>query len=339
MFIWLCFRQTTEETIKGFEAAWEHFGGVFPIVIPDNMKPIVDDADAVNPRFHDTFLEYAQSRGFEIDATRVSHPKDKPQVERAVPYVRGSFWAAEQFLGLSDAQRRAVTWCNEVAGMRVHGTTQLHPLEAFRATEAPLLLPVPELPYDVPEWAGPKVHRDFHCEVGRSLYSVPYTLVGKYLRARADSRTVKFYLSGELVKLHPRVAPGQRSTDPADFPPGKEIYATRDLDQLRRKAAVAGPAVGEYAAALLGHPLPWTKMRQVYRLLGLVKKWGAQRVEDACARALEAEAVDVGLVSRMIERARENEQGEKNDPNPTNVVPGRFSRDPSEFSTNKRAAR
>jgi len=339
MFVWLSFSQKTEEVIKGFEAAWEHFGGVFPVVVPDNMKSIVDDADAVNPRFNDTFIEYAQSRGFEIDPARVRHPKDKPKVERAVPYVRGSFWAGEQFLSLSDAQRRAAKWCNEVAGMRLHGTTQLRPGEAFRATEAPLLLGLPSSGYDVPEWADPKVHRDFHCEVLRSLYSVPYTLVGKYLRARADSKTVKFYLSGELVKFHPRVPPGQRSCDPADFPPGKEIYAMRDLDQLRKKAAVAGPAVGEYAAALLGHPLPWTKMRQVYRLLGLVKKWGPQRVEDACARALEAEVVDVGLVSRMLERAKEKEQAEKGEEAPTNVVPGRFCRDASEFSTNKRAAR
>jgi hypothetical protein len=223
--------------------------------------------------------------------------------------------------------------------MRVHGTTQLHPIEAFRATEAPLLLPLVKSPYDIPVWADPKVHRDFHCEVARSLYSVPYTLVGKYLRARADSKTVKFYLSGQLVKFHPRVAPGRRSTDPADFPPGKDIYAMRDLDQLAKKAAVAGPAIGEYAAALLGHPLPWTKMRQVYRLLGLVKKWGAERVEAACARALEAEAVDVSLVSRMIERAKEKEQGDKAEEAPSNVVPGRFSRDASEFSATKRAAR
>lgn len=339
-FIWLTFSQTTEEVINGCEAAWEYFGGIFPVVIPDNLTPVVADADPVAPRFNDTFIEYAQARGFVIDAARVRHPKDKPKVERAVPYVRGSFWAGEQFLNISDAQRRAVIWCNEAAGMRVHGTTQLHPIEAFRATEAPLLLAVPKSPYDIPLWADPKVHRDFHCEVARSLYSVPYTLVGKYLKARADSKTVKFYLSGQLVKFHPRVGPGQRSTDPADFPPGKDIYAMRDLDQLARKAAVAGPAVGEYAAALLGHPLPWTKMRQVYRLLGLVKKWGAERVEAACARALEAEAVDVSLVSRMIERAKEKEQADKADGKaPSNVVPGRFSRDASEFSAKKRTAR
>jgi putative heme degradation protein len=115
------------------------------------------------------------------------------------------------------------------------------------------------------------------------------------------------------------------------MPTGKEIYATRDVDRLQRMAAEHGEAVGRYAAALLDTPLPWTKMRQVYRLLGLVKKWGASRVDEACQRALDAEAVDVNLVSRMLERARESTEPECR-PDPV-VIQGRFARDPSEFSS------
>src|SRR4029077_14840984 len=114
-------------------------------------------------------------------------------------------------------------------------------------------------------------------------------------------------------------------------------YATRDLDRLRRMAADHGDAIGIYAAALLDTPLPWTKMRQVDRLLGLVKKWGAARVEQACRRALDAEAVDVNLVSRMLERGRE---GTETDPRPDPVVvQGRFVRHPSEFATTNQARR
>jgi hypothetical protein len=63
--------------------------------------------------------------------------------------------------------------------------------------------------------------------------------------------------------------------------------------------------VGAYATAVLDTPLPWTRMRHVYRLLGLVRRYGAPRVEEACRRALDAEAIDVGPVSRMLERATE----------------------------------
>lgn len=70
-------------------------------------------------------------------------------------------------------------------------------------------------------------------------------------------------------------------------------------------AAGHGAAIGAYAAVILDDPLPWRKMRQVYALLGLVKKWGAQRVEAACAKAADAEAFNVGLIGRMLEGGTE----------------------------------
>ena len=102
-------------------------------------------------------------------------------------------------------------------------------------------------------------------------------------------------------------------------------------------AADHGEAIGIYASALLDTPLPWTKMRQVYRLLGLVKKWGSTRVEQACQRALDAEAVDVNLISRMLERGREATEPDTR-PEPV-VIQGRFARDPSEFATANEAGR
>ena len=77
----------------------------------------------------------------------------------------------------------------------------------------------------------------------------------------------------------------------------------RDLNALQRKAAAHGTHVGTYATAVLEQrPLPWTKMRQVYRLLGLVRRHGAEAVEDACRRALDAEVIDVGLIERILTR-------------------------------------
>lgn len=337
MFVWPTFHQTTEEVIAGFEAAWNYFGGIFAVVIPDNMKSVVVTAENTAPRFNDVFLEYAQSRGFVVDAARVATPTDKPRVERTVPYVRNNFFAGETFIDLADVRARAATWCTETAGTRVHGTTQCRPIEDFRARELPLLRPIPAAAFDTPRWSEPKVHRDFHVEVDRAIYSAPHHLIGRHVNARRDSTSVKLYFRGELVKVHPRMAPGQRSTDPADYPTGKEIYATRDLDRLRRMAADHGDAIGVYAATLLDNPLPWTKMRQVYRLVGLVKKWGPARVEAACRRALDAEAVDVNLVGRMLARGREAAEP---DARPDAVIiAGRFARDPAEFAATKEARR
>ena len=302
MFVWPTYRQTLADVIAGFEAAWEFFGGVFSVVIPDNMKAIVTAAAAVEPRLNDSFREYAQSRGFAIDPARVRSPKDKPRVERMVTYVRSNFFAGEQFRNLDDCHSRAQHWCSHSAGMRIHGTTRLRPAEVFTVDELPHLKPVPETVFDIPSWTHPKVAPDRHVQIARALYSVPGELIGKRIDARADAQTVKLYWRGQLIKVHPLVAPGRRRTDPADLPSEVSIYAMRDIATLGRKAAAHGPHIGTYAAAVLEHPLPWTKMRQVYRLLGLVRRHGAEAVEDACRRALDAEVIDVGLIERILTR-------------------------------------
>lgn len=302
MFVWPTYRQTLVEVIAGFDAAWAFFGGVFAVVIPDNMKAIVAAADATEPRLNDTFREYAQARGFVVDPARVRSPRDKPRVERCVQYVRSNFFAGEQFPDLDDCRTRAEQWCAQTAGMRIHGTTRMRPAEVFSAEEAPALGPPPDAGFDTPSWTQPKVAPDRHVQIAKALYSVPGELVGKRIDARVDAHSVKLYWRGELIKVHPVMAPGRRHTDPADLPAEVSIYAMRDLTALQRKAAAHGDHVGTYAAAVLEHPLPWTKMRQVYRLLGLVRRHGAEAVDDACRRALDAEVIDVGLIERILTR-------------------------------------
>jgi hypothetical protein len=205
-----------------------------------------------------------------------------------------------------------------------------------------------------PTFTRPKVARDRHVEVARALYSVPGELIGARILARADATTVKLYHRGQLLKVHPRQQPGRRHTDPADLPDEVSAYALRDLDGLARRAAGYGPHVGVYAAAILDHPLPWTKMRQVYRLLGLARRHGAEQADLACARALEVEVVNVGLIERMLTRGLSAHTDGMNIDAITTMAPaasfdqsvddgsgaagavvpaaGRFVRDPGEFS-------
>lgn len=330
-FVWLTYRQTLEATIAGFDAAWAFFGGVFRVVIPDNLKAIVTKADPLNPRLNPAFVDYAQARGFAVDPARIRKATDKPRVERTVPFVRESFFRGESFRDLPDAQARAAIWCAREAGLRIHRTTQRRPAEVFDAEERAHLLPAPIAAFDVPIYADPKVHRDFHIEVARALYSVPHALVGERVRVRADSHLVKVFHRGELVKVHPRAKPGGRQTDDADYPVEKAAYAMRDIDHLRRVARSHGCHVGDYADRLLAGPLPWTKMRQVYRLLSLARRYGAPKVDTACARSLELDVVDVGRIARMLDRALE---GAKTPPRPlgSNVVPLRFARAREEFT-------
>ena len=331
MFVWLSFAQTLTAVIAGCEAAWRFFGGVYHVLVPDNMAAVVAAADAVNPRFTTGWLEYQQARGFVTDPARVRSPRDKPRVERAVPYVRDNFFAGEEFVDLAEAQQRVQIWCASTAGLRVHGTTRARPAEVFAEREQHLLLPAPGQPYVLPIYAEVKVHRDFHVQVGKALYSVPKAFLGRTVSARADAELVKLFHRGQLIKTHPRQAPGGRSTDPEDLPAEKTGYAMRDLNRLIADAAAHGEAVGIYAERLLDDPLPWTRMRQVYRLLGLVRRYGPAPVNTACARALELDVVNVTKITSMLERATENNPP----PAPraaTATKPARFAREPGEFA-------
>ncbi len=300
-FVYPCFQETTASAIEACEAAWEFFGGIFHTLLPDNTKTIVHTPDPLQPRLVEAFLDYAQARGFQVDPARVRHAKDKGRVERAVPHVRDDCFAGERLISLDHARDRARRWCLEEYGCRCHSTIQRLPLELFKAEEKPALLPVPTEPYDVPLWGSPKVARDQYAQLDRALYSLPTRFVGRTLRARADRTTVRFYDGALLVKTHPRMARGKRATDPSDFPEHKRAYAHRDLAFLRRQAESYGSSVGRLAAALLDDPLPWTRMRRVYALLSLARKYGAQRIEETCRIALAADMLDVHRLRRMLE--------------------------------------
>jgi len=332
MFVWLSVSQTVEAVIVGCQRAWEFFGGCFPVLVPDNMAAVVADADAVNPKFTVGWLDYAQHCGFVTDPTRVRRPKDKPRVERTVHYVRSNFWAGEQFIDLADAQARVRLWCAQTAGQRIHGTIQARPAQVFADREASLLLPTPGA-YDVPIFKTVKVHRDFHIEVGKALYSVPKAYIGAHLDVRADSALVQLFHRGQLVKVHPRQRPGGRWTDPEDLPAEKVGYAMRDLDRLVTAARRHGADVGVYAERLLDDKLPWTRMRAVYRLLGLARRYGDEAVNTACGKALEVDVISVTKIASMLDRATIHDPAPP--PRPIATAAGRFVRDPGEYATSR----
>jgi len=142
-FVYPVFQETTETAIEACEAAWEYFGGVFKVVIPDNTKAIVVHADPLAPRLNQTFLEYAQSRGFHIDPTRVRSPRDKTRVERSVQTVRDDCFGGETLRSLEEARDHARKWSLEEYGMRRHSTTLRMPREHFESEEKPVLLAAP----------------------------------------------------------------------------------------------------------------------------------------------------------------------------------------------------
>jgi len=307
-YVHITHSQKLEDLIAGLDAAWNFFGGVTARVVIDNLKAAVVKADRYEPVFQRTFNEYADHRGFIIDAAIARHPTGKPHVERQVPYVRDNFFRGEQWLNRDHIQREAITWCLKTAGGRIHGTTRQQPLTQFETVEKATLKPLRDEPFDTPQWAEPKVHPDFHVRFGLALYSVPYqhkgqSTKGQTVTVRGDRRLVRIFLRGELIKTHPRKPPGGRSTDHKDYPPEKTPYAMRDANFIIRSAKERGAAVGEFTEHLLSGEFPWAKLRQAQKLLRLADKYGSERVDAACRRALGFDLINVHRVERIVVQA------------------------------------
>ena len=330
-FLWVAVRQDLPTVLAGLEAAWDFFQGVVRRLVVDNLKPVITRADRYTPTIDRVFLEYAQHRGFLVDPAVPRHATGKPKVERGIPYVRQDFFRGETFRDLEDMQARAGRWCRDLAGTRVHGTTRRAPRVVFETEEQPVLVPLAPEPFDRPTWARCTVHPDHHIQFQRALYSVPTRYIGDEVDVRGDSRLVRIYLHGELLKVHPPQPPGGRATDYTDYPAALTPYAMRAPDTCIRRATDVGPAVGQFVTVLLSGPFPWARLRQAQKLLRLAERYGPARVNAACARALAFDLVEVRRVEAIVRSALEHEP-------PASArgtvvpLPARFARPPRSFA-------
>jgi hypothetical protein len=249
-----------------------------------------------------------------------------------VIFVRNRFYKGGTFRDIVDGQEQATRWCLEIAGQRIHGTTRLQPLAVFEAIEQAALLPWDGEPYDVPIWGQPKVANDYHIQFAKALYSIPYRYRGRRLEVRGDRQLVHAYFNGQLIKVHPRQSAGGRSTDPNDYPPEKVGYALRAPERCIEQGLEQGPAIGEFLTKLLAGDFPWARLRQAYKCLRLADKYGAERVNAACERAVAYDLLNVRRLEAMLTRGLEQHAVETRSTTPSAPPPGRFALPGSAFS-------
>jgi hypothetical protein len=149
-------------------------------------------------------------------------------VEAGVKYVKRYFLPLRSFRDLTDLNEQARRWVLGEAGVRIHGTTREPPLERF-ARERPLMKPLPAVAPDLGVWARAKVHRDCHLQFEKSLYSVPFTLIGQRLWLRATDTSVSVFEDHQLVAQHLRSREvGTRRTVREHLPPEAQAFFLRD---------------------------------------------------------------------------------------------------------------
>ena len=286
LFACAVYRMDRTAWVQSHVAAFEYFGGAPARLVPDNLGSGVMKADLYDPKLNRAYDEIAHHYDCLIDPARASKPQDKPKIERAAPYIRDSFWKGRTFQSFEGINLALREWCLKIAGMRIHGTTRQRPLETFLAVEKTALRPLPRDPFEIAVWYRAKIGDDCHAYAASGGYSVPYQYRGRVLDVRITGATAQCYLDHELVKTHPRVGRGKRSTDWNDYPPEKGAFFSRTPDWCRSKAHKMGDSVIEVVEVLLADHL-LHHLRQVHGILGLEEKYGERRLNAACQRALD----------------------------------------------------
>jgi transposase len=287
MFVRPVWRLDLKTWIRCHVEAFEFFGAVPRRCVLDNLKDGVVKPSLYDPQLNRTYAELAQHYGTLLDPCRLEKPKDKPHVERMVPYARDSFWSGRQFSSFDEMLRSASIWCLETAGTRVHRTTRQRPLDLFEL-ERQAMLPLPSTRFETVSWHKVKVPRDIHVNVRGALYTVPWQYQGRWLQARLGDTTLEIFDGEELVKTHVRVPAGQRQTDWSDYPHEKAAFFVRNPGWCRIQAGRLGPNVSSVVGALLNDGAIH-HLRQAQAILRLAEKYPVERLEAACQLAALAD--------------------------------------------------
>ena len=283
--------RTQENWIAAHVNAYRYYGGATRILIPDNLKTGVTKHTKTDVVLNATYQEMAEYYGTAVLPTRVRKPKDKAAVEGTVGHISTWIIAALRnwrffSLGeLNEAIKNKLRELNEKPYQKRQGSR----LGVFNEEEAPMLLPLPDKPYEMSEWKTSTVPYSYHVTADRMLYSVPHEYIRKEVDIRITSRMVEVFLAGERIASHMRKygSPGQYSTLPDHMPPSHREYAQWNAERFRSWARSIGKSTLVVVNAIFeSHKVEQLGYKTCMALLKLSEKYTQTRLEAACGRAL-----------------------------------------------------
>ncbi|MHC1949757.1 transposase [Bradyrhizobium sp. UFLA06-06] len=174
--------------------------------------------------------------------------------------------------------------------------------ELFEELDRPALIPLPDEPYEYAEWKRCRVNLDYHVEIAKHYYSVPHNLVHEEVEARITLKTVEIFLRGKRVASHLRSTLPHRPTTIAEhMPSSHRRYRDWTHERIRSEAGKVGPDAETLIEVILrSRPHPEQGFRSAIGILGLVKRFGHERVDAACARALLLNARSYKSVAAIL---------------------------------------
>jgi transposase len=301
--------QKQEHFIAAMSRFKKFLGGVTTCIKMDNMRTAVLRSNRYEPVFTEAMEYFAAHYGTTAITARVRKPRDKGSVEKAVdlsykhiyaPLRNHTFYSLEE---LNAAIRKQVELFNSRPFKNKPGSRK----ELFEQYEKPALKPLPSSDYEIKHTTDSKVQRNYHVIVGedRHQYSVPYKLIGKRLKIIYTADMVEIYDGLKRVALHKRsYQKNGYTTNIEHRPPNHQKVVEQrawDDEYFLRNASYIGQSVQTVVQRILTSKGFY---EQTYNsclgILRLGKKYGGQRLEAACKRALVATKVNYGIVENIL---------------------------------------
>ena len=294
---------------------FEFFGGVSEIIVPDNLKSGITRPDRYEATINKSYREFSEHYDTCVIPARVRKPQDKAKVEVSVQVVtrwitmalrNKTFFSLEE---LNDSFRVLLKKLNEKK-MRHLGKSRA---ELFELLDKPALKPLPAKPFEFGEWKRVRINIDYHFEFDKALYSVPYQLTGEELWVRASSFTIEVYKDLHRVCSHRRTYIERKMiTEPSHRPPSHQEHLKWTPERITKWADSKGADVGAFIAKLIASKRhPEQAYRSALGCIRLADKFGDERLNLACKKALSYGSSNYQTVKNMLKNNMEKIENEK----------------------------
>jgi transposase len=299
--------QNLPDWIGAHVRAFAAFGGVPQVVVPDNLKAAVSRVHRYEPTLNRTYAELVQHYGVAIVPARAARPRDQAKVEVGVQVVERWILARLRhhtffsLLELNTAIADLLVHLNRRPFKKLPGSRQ----SVFESLDRPALRPLPTQPYADAEWKLVRVHIDDHVEVDGHYYSVPYSLVTQPLDVRLSAQVVESFHKGTRVASHQRSPlKGRHTTVAVHMPKAHHHDAEWPPQRLVLWAAHTGEAIAPVVDTMLAsRPHPQQGFRACLGIMRLGKRYGTERLEAACRRAIRIGACSYKSLESILKHA------------------------------------